>query len=66
MEINNHEDVHGDVWHSCDQCDYKSKWKVALKLHIESVHGDMWHSCDQCDFKTTWQGYIKRHKDSVH
>ena len=43
MEINNHEDVHGDVWHSCDQCDYNS------------VHGDMWHSCDQCEEMTSVQ-----------
>ena len=36
MEINNHEDVHGDVLHSCDQCDLKTKWK--------SVHGDVRYS----------------------
>ena len=66
MEINNHEDVHGDVLHSCDQCDYKSKWKAVIKRHIESVHGDVFHSCDQCDYKSKWKVVIKRHIDSVH
>ena len=23
--------VHGGVRHSCDQCDYKTKWKYGLK-----------------------------------
>ena len=50
--------------HSCDQCDYKSKWKIDVKRHIESVHGDVLHSCDQCDFKTKYN--LKRHIDSVH
>ena len=31
--------IHEDVWYSCDQCDYKTKWKYNLKRHKDSVHG---------------------------
>ena len=59
MEINHHEDVHGDVLHSCDQCDLKTKWKGSLKQHIESVHGDVRYSCDLSDYKATQKGSLK-------
>ena len=36
--------VHGGVRHSCDQCDYKTKRKVAIKRHIDSVHGGVRYS----------------------
>ena len=26
------------VQHSCDQCNYKSNYKVELKIHIDSKH----------------------------
>ena len=29
--------AHGDLWYTCDLCDYKAKRK-ALKTHIDSVH----------------------------
>ena len=42
--------VRGGVRHSCDQCDYKTKWKDHLETHKESFHGvwDSWYKCDQC------------------
>ena len=52
--------VHGDVWHSCDQCDYKTKWKDNLKKHIDAVHGAVWYSCDQCDYKSKWKDNLKK------
>ena len=27
--------VHGDVWYTCDLCDYKAKRKDNLKTHID-------------------------------
>ena len=36
--------VHGGVRHSCDQCDYKTKRKVAIKRHTDSVHGGVRYS----------------------
>ena len=50
-----------DVQFCCDQCDFKSEWKVSLKLHIESVHGDVQYSCDHCDYKATRKGDLKTH-----
>ena len=29
---------HERVRHSCDQCNYKSNYKVELKIHINSKH----------------------------
>ena len=55
-----------DVQFCCDQCDFKSEWKVSLKLHIESVHGDVRYSCDLCDYKATQKTNLKKHIDAVH
>ena len=54
--------VHGDVRYSCDQCDYKSKWKGHLKKHIDSVYGEVRYSCDQCDFFSKRKGNLKNGK----
>ena len=51
---------------SCDQCDYKTKWKDNLKKHIDAVHGAVWYSCDQCDYKSKWKDNLKKHIDSGH
>ena len=55
--------IHG---YSCDQCDYKTKWKSSLKRHEDSVHGGVRYPCDQCDHKATWKSNLKTHIDCVH
>ena len=30
--------IHGNVTYYCYQCEYKPKWKIDGKRHIESVH----------------------------
>ena len=52
---------HVDVRYTCNQCDYKAKWKRNLKQHTDSVHGDVRFICEQCDYKATQKGNLKRH-----
>ena len=42
------ESKHEKVQHSCDQCNYKSSYKVELKIHIDSKHEGVCYSCYQC------------------
>ena len=50
----------------CDQCDFKTKLKHALKPHIESNHEGKHYSCDQCDYKSKYKQTIQRHVESIH
>ena len=57
---------HGNVRYSCNQCDFKAKWKQSFKEHIDSVRENVQYSCNQCDCKVTTKIYLKRHIDTVH
>merc|ERR1711874_266134 len=65
MHVESVHQVQGIV-HSCDECDYKTKWKGALKIHKDTAHGDRWIHCDKCDFKAIQKGDLKRHVQAVH
>ena len=59
-------DGDGNVTYPCDQCEYKEKWKVDLKIHIESVHGNITYPCDQCKYKAKQKVDLKMYIQSVH
>src|SRR5699024_8593903 len=50
-------------WFECQQCEFKTKWKDALKRHISYKHTPedsiKWFECQQCEFKTKRRFYLK-------
>ena len=56
----------GEKTFSCDQCDYKTKWKIHVREHIESVHEGTNYPCDQNDFKANRASLLNRHIEVVH
>ena len=49
---------HGNVRYSCNQCDFKAKWKQSFKEHIDSVRENVQYSCNQCDCKVITKIYM--------
>jgi hypothetical protein len=49
-------------WHHCEHCDYKTKQKGNIKIHMALKHDiDVkWHHCGHCDFKTRQKSDLKR------
>ena len=65
------------VFLSCDQCDYSSKWRSCLKIHIRKVHdGEIARSSklsdfqrctfEDCLFQTQYKCDLKRHVRNKH
>ena len=52
---------------SCEQCDFKTSRKVALKRHVQSIHerkGNV--QCEQCGYKPAQKVNLRRHVEAVH
>ena len=58
--------VHEGVKFSCDQCNYKAKWKSSLRKHIKSIHEGVKFPCNQCEYKATKNDTLLTHIRSVH
>jgi KRAB domain-containing zinc finger protein len=57
------------LWHQCEQCSYKTKWKHCLKLHLnrhKSAEEVKWFYCFSCDYKTETRGCLKQHTIYKH
>ena len=50
----------------CDQCDYKSKTKAALVLHIKYLHDTIKHCCLACGSQFSVRSNLIRHENSLH
>jgi len=50
-----------DKKHACDQCEYKSKTKNNLTLHIESVHLKIKYSCPACGLQLSSKPNLHNH-----
>ena len=53
----------------CDQCDYETAWKTAMKDHILSQHPAKDAEvlqCDQCSFTTNVRHFMRRHVLRIH
>ena len=57
---------HSSEIHNCDKCEYQSKSRAHLKVHIKTVHEGVQHSCDQCDYKTARLDNLKTHIKVKH
>ena len=47
-------------------CDFVTKIKGSLKVHITSIHDGIKYGCDQCEYKATKPGNLKRHIQAMH
>jgi len=69
------------IFHQCEQCDYKTRLKANLRRHIKSIHigikseqnhsgkkvkKQIFHQCEQCEYKTRLKANLKRHIKSIH
>ena len=50
----------------CDQCDYKSTTKSALKLHRNSLHTMVKQTCLNCGSQFSSKSALRRHVESIH
>ena len=51
--------------HGCNTCDYRTKYKANLNVHIEAKHEGVKYKCSQCDYTGTKYG-LKDHGRSKH
>ena len=52
--------------YSCEQCDFRSKCKDELKMHIGTAHEIFTYPCDQCDYKSKQRDDLKTHYETTH
>ena len=45
----------------CDQCEYTSNWKCALKEHLKRHSGEKSYKCNQCGFASFNLSNLRRH-----
>ena len=50
----------------CDQCEYETGDKGALKVHLESILMGVRHLCDICDFSSDTRSGLNKHRKQVH
>ena len=53
--------MHEGVKFSCEQCDFKYKWKHLLQNHVLSVHKRVTFHCEDCDYKATKKSKHQQH-----
>ena len=51
--------------HGCNTCDYRTKYKTNLNVHIEAKHEGVKYKCIQCDYTGTKYG-LKDHGRAKH
>jgi len=54
--------VHGigdDI--KCEVCDYSTKVKGDMNLHIKRMHSGIFYKCDKCDYKAREKNLLKQH-----
>ena len=51
--LSNKKSKHEGINSSCDQCDFKTSYKEALRIHKQSKHGDIKFECEECEYKAT-------------
>merc|ERR1719197_1616693 len=58
-----------EMYH-CNLCDYKSKRKATLKVHLMLIHnvGDniTWYLCNHCNYKTKVKASLTKHQMLMH
>ena len=64
--LKNHQEIHMNTFHLCDQCEYKSIHYIRLKHHIKMNHSNFIRECKQCDYKCKKFDSLKVHIQVNH
>ena len=59
--LKKHMSSHGAKVHKCDFCDYSSKARKDLKLHVMTHTGEKPHCCTIYNYSSTFQNNLKEH-----
>ena len=52
--------------YDCKECDYKTKLKGNLNLHMMAAHESLEFTCSMCEYKTSDKWRLRYHKQSEH
>ena len=58
--------IHEGQTFKCCLCEYKTKFKYSLNIHIQSTHEGITYQCPSCEYKATQESSLKRHMQSIH
>ena len=59
-------DVHENVIHCCNSCDFESRSRRSLLRHVKSRHELKLTSCHLCTYKSVDRSSVLRHLKQVH
>ena len=53
--------------HICPVCEFKTKWRPAMRRHIKVVHAEEKpYKCPHCGYKLSRKAHLRRHIQEVH
>ena len=50
----------------CKECDYKSKWRTHLSLHVLTEHKGIRFTCEVCGYQAKENRWLKKHMKNKH
>ena len=57
---------HEGKTYDCKECDYKTKQKGNLNVHMMAAHESLEFTCSMCEYKTSDKRRLSYHKQSEH
>lgn len=57
---------HKGKTYDCKECDYKTKQKGNLNVHMMAAHESLEFTCSMCEYKTSDKRRLSYHKQSEH
>ena len=57
---------HEGKTYDCKECDYKTKQKGNLNVHMMAAHESLEFTCSMCEYKTSDKWRLRYHKQSEH
>ena len=61
-----HDGKHHRQLFTCDYCEFKTKWRRSLAIHIRTHTGDYIHVCDECGRKFASPSGLRSHNLRGH
>ena len=66
QKIRHHMKTRHERRFKCEHCEYASKQKSHVQLHMVSKHTGLRYNCDKCNFQTAHKKNVERHMESKH
>ena len=45
----------------CNQCDFASSYKSAMRIHLKTHNGEKSYNCNQCNYASSQAGHLRTH-----